>query len=838
MDGLPSILAIAVKNVFYPTFLNEPLILDSQSASIIHHTRSRLNSHSHRVNSMARLNYLLIFFLTVSSGNGIFAYEDAPPKEINQFLKTNCLDCHSGSKAEAGFDLSSTSKNTFEDWTRVYDRVASGEMPPPDDSEIDQNKRHNFLTATQNWITREQQRLYRDLGRSRGKRLTRIQLENSLHDLLGIDIPLAELIPEEPLSHGFTTVGEGQPISHHQLKQHVAVIDAALEEAFNRAKPNYNPTWKHEFEAKQIARRNPLRRCREPEMRKGLATTWSSSLVFYGRLPVTTALSAGWYRMKIRAKSVRPPANGNIWCSIRTGECQSSAPLMTWVDSFEVTPEISEKTVIAWLPEGHMFEVKPADAKLRKAKFAGGQVGAGEGEPQNVPGIGIESLVLERIYTGKSQSQIRETLFGSYLETKTSDKRTLEFDLKEAKILIQRFADAAFRCPSSPELVARYFTPVSEALKNGQSFEKSIRMGYRAILCSPRFLLFPHPAGKLNSYALASRLSYFLWNRMPDEELLQLASEGRLDDKSILHQQVDRLLNHPHGQQFAASFAAEWLDLRLIGFTQPDSKLYPGFDSIVEHSMLAETHAFLNHLIQKNRSIGELIDSDYTFLNSHLASFYGINHVSGGDMQKVSLDSQDHRGGIITHGSVLKVTANGTQTSPVIRGTWIADRILGTEVPPPPANIPAIEPDTRGASTIREQLRKHQSDPSCASCHRIIDPPGFALENYDPSGRWRDYYTIRVGRKNKRGPRIDASATMPSGKAFQGISSFKQILSTQKHLIAKNVAAKLLTYATGAPVAFADRPSILTCVAETEKDDFGFRSLIHAVVDTPEFLNK
>ena len=207
-------------------------------------------------------------------------------------------------------------------------------------------------------------------------------------------------------------------------------------------------------------------------------------------------------------------------------------------------------------------------------------------------------------------------------------------------------------------------------------------------------------------------------------------------------------------------------------------------------------------------------------------------------MQKVSLDSQDHRGGIITHGSVLKVTANGTQTSPVIRGTWIADRILGTEVPPPPANIAAIEPDTRGASTIREQLRKHQSDPSCASCHRIIDPPGFALENYDPSGRWRDYYTIRVGRKNKRGPRIDASATMPSGEAFQGISSFKQILSTQKHLIAKNVAAKLLTYATGAPVAFADRPSILTCVAETEKDNFGFRSLIHAVVDTPEFLNK
>ena len=792
---------------------------------------------------MVRLTYLLIYStIVLFGGSAISATTDSPPKEISQFLNSNCSDCHLGEDSEAGFDLGSLRETpgnfNWEAWTRIYDRVASGEMPPPEDSNIDQQQRRKFLKATQNWISQKQRKSYREFGRSRGKRLTRIQLQNTLHDLLGIDLPLAEMIPEEPLVHGFTTVGEGQPISHHQLRQHVSVVDAALEEAFHRAKPSLNSTWKREFKPKQIARRNHSRRCREPELRKGLATTWSSNLVFYGRLPVTTANQAGWYKMTIKAKSVRPPENGNVWCSIRSGECQSSAPLMNWVDSFEVTPELSEKTVIAWLPEGHMFEVKPSDAKLKKARFAGGQVGTGEGESQNVSGIGIDSLVLEKIHIGQSQSQIKEILFGSDEGTNAEDKQTLKAKLKQAKTLIQRFANAAFRSPCAPDVVDRYFAPVSASLKDEQSFETSIRMGYRAILCSPRFLLFPAPAGKLDSYALASRLSYFLWNRLPDAELLQLAAEGQLENKLVLHQQVERLLDHPNGQQFASAFASEWLDLRLIGFTQPDPKLYPGFDPIVEHSMLAETSAFLEYLIQHNRSVSELIDSDYTFLNSHLASFYGIQNVVGGNLKKVTLNPKDHRGGILTHGSVLKVTANGTQTSPVTRGTWISERLLGIEIPPPPENVPAIEPDTRGAATIREQLQKHQNDPSCASCHRIIDPPGFALENYDPSGRWRDVYTTRVGRKKTKRLAIDASSKMPSGEPFEGISSFKEILLTRKNLIAKNVANKLLTYATGAPVALADRSSIIACVADTEKEDYGFRSLIHAVVNTPEFLNK
>ena len=792
---------------------------------------------------MARQIYLLIYLVTCFyCGSTVSATTDSPPKHVLQFLKTNCSDCHFGDESEAGFDLEfiGESANGLQagNWTRIYDRVNIGEMPPPESSAIDNEQRQKFLKATKDWITQEQRRLYRDRGRSRGKRLTRIQLENTLHDLLGIDIPLADMIPEEPLVQGFTTVGEGQPISHHQLQQHVSVVDHALDEAFRRAKLDGNSTWNRSLLPQQIARQNHFRRCREPELREGLATTWSSNLVFYGRLPVTTADQAGWYRMTIRAKSIRPPSNGNVWCSIRSGECQSSAPLMTWVDSFEVTAELGEKTILAWLPKGHMFEIRPSDARLKKARFAGGQVGTGEGDPQNVPGIGIHSILLEKVHLGKPQSQIDELLFGPTPKKIADQDPTIKDDLERAKKLIHRFADSAFRSPSSPEVIARYFAPVSKSLKSGQSFETSIRMGYRAILCSPRFLLFPAPAGKLSTYSLASRLSYFLWNRMPDKELRKLAENGRLANKKVLHQQVERLLNHPNGQQFVSAFAAEWLDLRLISFTDPDPKLYPGFDPIVEHSMLAETHAYLNHLIQNNRSVGEIIDSRYTFLNSHLASYYGIKNVEGGTMTKVSLKPQDHRGGILTHGSVLKVTANGTQTSPVTRGTWISERILGIEIPPPPANVPAIEPDLRGTSTIREQLQKHQNNSACASCHRIIDPPGFALENYDPSGRWRDYYSTRSGKKRIQGLPIDANSKMPNGEPFQGVSGFKSILLTQKQLVAQNVAKQLLTYATGAPMAFADRDSIVASVSETEKDDYGFRSLIHAIVSTPEFLNK
>ena len=226
---------------------------------------------------------------------------------------------------------------------------------------------------------------------------------------------------------------------------------------------------------------------------------------------------------------------------------------------------------------------------------------------------------------------------------------------------------------------------------------------------------------------------------------------------------MSKRINFNRGQNFVRDFAAEWLDLSLINFTEPDPRLYRDFDIIVQQSMLDETHQYLQTMVDENLGVGNLIDSDFTFLNNRLARFYEIDGVDGDELQRVALKPEHHRGGVLTHGAILKVTANGTTTSPVIRGLWVSERLLGVHVPPPPENVPAIEPDIRGAKSIREMLAKHRADDSCASCHVKIDPPGFALENFNPAGQWRDtYYAGKKNRKYKPKP-IDASYDMPDG---------------------------------------------------------------------------
>jgi hypothetical protein len=254
--------------------------------------------------------------------------------------------------------------------------------------------------------------------------------------------------------------------------------------------------------------------------------------------------------------------------------------------------------------------------------------------------------------------------------------------------------------------------------------------------------------------------------------------------------------------------------------------------------MLDETQTFLETMLEENRSVSELIDADYTFLDGRLARFYDIDGVEGDELRRVELEKEHRRGGVLTQGAILKVTANGTNTSPVIRGVWISERLLGEPIPPPPANVPAIEPDIRGATSIREMLAKHRSQASCASCHVKIDPPGFALENFDPAGRWRDNYAqLRSGRRS-RGPEIDASYTMPDGREFDNIDEFRTLVAAEPRKLARNVAEKLMVYGTGAPISFADRQAIDDIVEQSAKDGYGFRWIVQAVVASPLFLSK
>lgn len=765
------------------------------------------------------------------------------------FLKSHCFDCHSGSEAEAGLnlpDLSAdlTDPTTFARWVQIHDRVKSGEMPPPDMPAPKTVASRAFLEDLSNRLTEYQQHDYQQRGRVQARRLTNLQLERTLHDLLGIDIPLAVLAPDEPRTEGFTTVASGQSVSHFQLQTHLTVVDAALDEAFRRAlqKPD---EWQKDFEARQVARTSPRRRCREPEMLDSKAVVWSSRLIFYGRLPVTTAREDGWYRLTIKASALNTPKDHGVWCTVRTGPCVSSAPMLGWAGAFEATAEPQEWTFEAWLPRGHMFEVRPGDDTLKMGRFQGGQVGAGEGTPQQLPGLATHEIRLERFHKGPDNDQVRAWLFGdgklTNVKSASGDgQRILESDSPkdDAARLVTAFARRAFRRPVRDEIIAPYISMVHDSLNDGVPLLAALYGGYRAVLCSPRFMYFHEEPGELDDFALASRLSYFLWSSMPDEQLLTLAEEGRLRRPDVLQQQTERMLRDPRGAGFVKDFAQQWLDLSEIDFTEPDRRLYPGFDVIVQQSMLDETQAFLQEMLQHDLPVGNLIDSEFTFLNSRLARYYGIDGVAGDHLRKVALSPQDHRGGVLTQGAIMKVTANGTTTSPVIRGVWVSERLLGVDIPPPPKNVPAIEPDIRGARTIREMLAKHKSATECASCHVKIDPPGFALENFDPSGRWRDRYLTVVKRSRSQGPVVDAGFDMPDGRHFDTLQEFQQLVLEGRAALAANVARHLLTYGTGAACGFADRARVQEIVQECEENAYGLRSLLQAVVTSTIFQTK
>lgn len=774
------------------------------------------------------------------------------------FLKEQCLDCHSGAESAGGLDLDAMTHSfslpeNFDALVRIVDRVGAGEMPPPDGPVLDEKLRDGFVQDLGVCLKEYQARQFEQVGRVQGRRLTNLQLERTLQDLLGIDIPLSNLMSEEQRTAGFATVASGQSMSHFQLEEHLKVVDVALEEAFRRAmSPADN--FEIQFDSQGLARKDANKRCREPEIIEELAVVWASRLIFYGRLPVTAAKEDGWYEFKVTASARKKPDTKGVWCTVRSGPCISSAPLLSWVGAFEATEEPQEWTFVAWLPKGHMLEIRPGDTTLKMASFQGGQVGAGEGEPQNVAGINLHSLSMRQVHLGPDNSEVRRLLFDALdlevvdapeevQERKRNSSRptiaVLKSEQPEAdlKRLIHQFAERAFRSPVSVEMSQPYVELAMKSFEQDRSLVEALRVAYRAILCSPRFLYFHELPGKLDDYAIANRLSYMLWNSMPDQELLTIAERQELLKKEVLYQQVERMLKTRRGASFVSDLAAEWLDLRLIDFTEPDRRLYPTFDIIVQQSMVEETERYLQDMLDRNASVTELIDSDFTFLDSRLARFYGIDDIMGDSMQRVVLKEDDHRGGILTHGAILKVTANGTTTSPVIRGVWMSERLMGEHVPPPPQGVPAIEPDIRGATSIRELLAKHRSNEACAVCHVKIDPPGFALENYDPAGRYRETYAS-LDKKKGDAIKVDASYTTADGEAFRDVDEFRSLLCKKPEKLAKNLAEKFLIVGTGALPAYSDREYVEKIVNESSKSGFGIRSIVHAVVNSSVFQNK
>jgi Protein of unknown function (DUF1592)/Protein of unknown function (DUF1588)/Protein of unknown function (DUF1585)/Protein of unknown function (DUF1595) len=517
-------------------------------------------------------------------------------------------------------------------------------------------------------------------------------------------------------------------------------------------------------------------------------------------------------------------------------------------------PRIAEVTVR--LEEGELIYLNASGCDIAQN---GSSVWAVGGEKYTGSGMAVQWLDIEGPILDSWPPPSLQRVYGDR-SVKTLDKplpngRGYEVALAnpevEVRQIISGFARRAFRRPVPDADIARYIQLAKQALVAGQTAESALRRAYKAILTSPDFLFLQENPGKLDDFALASRLSYFLWSSMPDEELLRTAQSGKLHDPVVLRAETERMLGSRKSHAFTHNFCGQWLNLRAISATTPDRQLYPEFDDLLQDAMVGETESFFDEMLRSDLSIFNFINSDLTMLNRRLAEEYGISGVTGEQFRKVRLPADSHRGGILTQASILKVTANGTLSSPVVRGAWVMRRIVGRQLQPPPADAGNIQPDTRGATTIREQLAKHRRSETCAGCHKYMDPPGFALENYDVIGGWRNAYRTTQGQGEiakdnlthrnldyRQGKPVDASGELVDGRKFQDIDQFKKLLLGDSEAVAQNVANNLVTYATGAEIAFADRAEIQEILRRTKLRDYGLRTMVHAIVQSSLFQHK
>jgi len=421
-----------------------------------------------------------------------------------------------------------------------------------------------------------------------------------------------------------------------------------------------------------------------------------------------------------------------------------------------------------------------------------------------------------------------------------------ESPVEDARRLLGDFLPRAFRRQVAPTEIEPYLKLLQARLGAKDCFEDAMRRVYVAVLTSPEFLFLPAPT---QDEALASRLSYWLWNGPPDDALLAAARDGSLRRPETLRAQVDRLLADPRAERFTQDFTRQWLELGRLDETNPDPLLYPEYRFLLGQGVANETPAFLRELIAQDLPARALVKPGFAMLTQRLAEHYGIAGVTGVEVRKVALPADSLRGGLLGQASIHKLTANGTTTSPVKRGVWVSDRLLDDPAPPPPPGISAVDPDTRGTTTVREQLTKHRSDPNCAACHAKIDAPGFALEAFDPVGGLRSRYRSNgkgdqppeKGRTDwrveyKLGPVVDASGELRDGRAFRTVSEFVELLAADDEKLARAFVAHQVRYATGSEVSFADRAAIRRIVAQAKDRGYGLRSLIHELAQSPLFL--
>ncbi|MFM8251050.1 MAG: DUF1592 domain-containing protein [Planctomycetota bacterium] len=684
-------------------------------------------------------------------------------------------------------------------------------------------------------------------GRVVLRRLNRVEYENTINDLLGIKIKIKDQLPPDGSADGFDNASAAHHTSSFLMEKYLEAADSALNLAIcNRPQPP--PRIQKRYSLKDG---HPVRGSTEDVYRfldDGEVVCFCSSEWHNCSISPFYPSDGGEYRFRISASSIQSdnkpvPFRVTVSGTRLTG----LSGLVGYFDALPNKPQVFEfvrtmepRTTIALLPYGL--------AGANVVKNTGGAKWPG-------PGLAVQYVEIEGPLHESWPPASHRRLLGD-LPQRTSgaanyrDRVEVISDqpLVDAERILTKFVRRAFRRSITAPDIAPSMTIIRRKLDEGYSFELALRAALKGILISPEFLFLRESPGPLDDYALACRLSYFLWSTMPDEELFQLADQKTLRQPEVLRAQTERLLSDPRATAFTENFAGQWLGLREIDATEPSHLLYPEFDHLLKVSMIRETELFFEEVLKHDLSLTNFVASDFTMINGRLARHYGLPGPDGWEFKKTLLPPNSHRGGVMTMASVLKVTANGTTTSPVLRGVWILDRILGTPPPPPPDDISAIDPDIRGATTIREQLAKHRSTESCSICHREIDPPGFALESFDCIGGWRDNYRVTGngeavvvdGRRMPyhKGKKVDPADELLDGARFENVDGLKQLLLRDKPALSRALAGKLLTYATGRAPQPADRPVVDAIVKNVTSKNDGFRTLIHEVVQSETFRTK
>lgn len=802
---------------------------------------------------------------------------------VQPLLKTYCTECHAGAKPKAGVQLAGARTADQlaaerDHWFRVLDALETGTMPPKDEKQPSPAERAALVAWLRGDFTNTLLAKQRAEGRSKLRRLSRTEYANTIFDLFGVKPAVGLNLPTDGRVDGYDKVAAALPLSASGAAGYFKMADDILarmlrpipktppkprvakkatttdfDDVLGDKKPEPSagglqpPSGASPFDPARTVRALAF----GSEQSKGHILELPDGTKVSFNTDTTSGPLRGFggprnpgvhrLRLSVYAYQTDKPLPFGIFAG-HTGAYPQIIELIAVLEAPPGKPTILETEV--YLRTADLNDLAPINDNFRLIPF-----GLGVPVPKNTqasnargPGLAVQWVEIEEPELPLAGDRWLRADFRTALAGGLQNRDVL---LKAAAETFQRITPRLFRRDPTADELAKLNLRFSEQIDVGVTADNALRDCVVELMTSPDFLCVIEPPGPLNDFALASRLAYFLWNSTPDEALLAVAREGKLRDGMVLAAQTERLLKDPKASRFVDDFTDQWLGLRAIDDTSPDSKLYPEYarNDLLKRSSVQETRAFFRRVLDENLSVREFAAANWTFANESLAKHYGVPGVTGLALQKVSLPADSAYGGLWTQPAVLKVTANGTYTSPVKRGVWVAERLLGTPIPPPPPNTPAVEPDIRGAKTLREQLALHSSQGSCAACHAKFDPYGFALESFDVTGSYRKNYRV-LNPERKSGPwwtdglAVDCSGKTPTGQTFADIRELRKNVASNPAQLARGVTRHLVTYATGAPPTRLDQPALDAIVAASAKDNHGLRSLIHGVVQSDLFRSK